>query len=511
MSRLPIFSLLALFFSLQCYSQSGTEVFLVDLERNDGTLKIGKPKNISNNEGYDNQPSFYDDDRILFASTRKGQTDISLYNSNTDSKSWINNTPNGGEYSPLRIQGTEDISAIRLDDNGLQRLYEYDFKTGNQIELLADLKVGYHVWYNDHIIVCTVLVDNRMDLVVVNLKDNARYTLQKNVGRSLHKIPQTELISYISKENDTTMVKSMHPVSGATRDIVGLFGSVEDVVWTYNGTVLAGYRNSLLGFDYVDGQSWTLVHSFDEKEIPALSRLAISPNGKRMAFVTEDPKYKIVQKQVESYNSGDLDAFLNCYTENVLVQNFPADTLYIGHEKMRKNYRGLSPKNKKYHVEVLNRITVGNYVIDHEKVTGGGRVTKQVAIYEVADRISSMTFIFEKESEPNPENIVQEQLDAYNKRDIGAFMATYSDDIQLFNFPKNLSTDGPEKMRKGYTEFFTSTPDLHCKIKNRIVIGNKVIDEEQVTANGNAFSAVAIYEVEKGKIAKVTFLRKISG
>ncbi|UWX53709.1 hypothetical protein NYZ99_11155 [Maribacter litopenaei] len=62
-------------------------------------------------------------------------------------------------------------------------------------------------------------------------------------------------------------------------------------------------------------------------------------------------------------------------------------------------------------------------------------------------------------------------------------------------------------MRKGYDGFFKSTSDLHCEIKNRMIIGNKVIDEEEVTANGNTFSAVAIYEVENGKIAKVTFVR----
>ena len=63
------------------------------------------------------------------------------------------------------------------------------------------------------------------------------------------------------------------------------------------------------------------------------------------------------------------------------------------------------------------------------------------------------------------------------------------------------------KMKASYGEFFESTPDLHCEIKNRIVIGNKVIDEEFVTANGSSFGAIAIYEVENGKIAKVTFLR----
>ncbi|UWX53708.1 nuclear transport factor 2 family protein [Maribacter litopenaei] len=423
------------------------------MEWTDGAIKIGEPKNISNNEGYDNQPSFYDDDRILFAFTRNGQTDIALYHINSESKSWISNTPNGGEYSPLRITGQEDISAIRLDNDGLQRLYKYDFKTGQDQELISDLKVGYHVWYNDHIIVCTVLVENRMDLVVVNLQNNTRYTMQKNVGRSLHRIPQTELISYISKENDTTMIKSMHPISGTTTNIVGLIDPSEDICWIQSGTIITGYENSLLSFDYNKGTSWKQLHTFDKNEITKISRLSINPNGKRLAFVSEDPKYKIVQKQVESYNSGDLEAFVNCYDENVVVQNFPADTLYLGHQKMRENYGSLSPDNKKYDVEVVNRITVGNFVIDHEKVTGGESISNQVAIYEVADRISSMTFIFENGTEPDPEPIVQEQLEAYNKRNIEAFMATYSDDVKLYNFPKILATEVLRKCEKAMTDF----------------------------------------------------------
>ncbi|PQB05987.1 hypothetical protein BST85_06655 [Aureitalea marina] len=105
------------------------------------------------------------------------------------------------------------------------------------------------------------------------------------------------------------------------------------------------------------------------------------------------------------------------------------------------------------------------------------------------------------------EQIVQQQLDAYNNRDIDGFMATYSDDIALYNFPDQLMGEGQESMRKQYAGFFDSTPDLHCEIQKRIVIGNRVIDHELVTANGQQFTAVAIYEVENGKIVKVTFLR----
>ena len=161
-----------------------------------------------------------------------------------------------------------------------------------------------------------------------------------------------------------------------------------------------------------------------------------------------------------------------------------------------------------YDVAVVKRITIGNKVIDHEKVTGNGKIQMQVAIYEINNgAISSMTFIFDDTNAQNPETIVQLQLNAYNDRAIDKFLLTYTEDIKVYDFPSTIRSQGQQQMREGFTSFFEATPDLHCEIKNRIVIGNKVIDEEYITANGTSFNAIAIYEVEKGKIAKVTFVK----
>ena len=101
--------------------------------------------------------------KTYYSHLRNGQTDIALYNFKNRATSWLSNTPKGSEYSPLKIPGKEAVSAIRLDEDGLQRLYEYNFKTGKSTELLKDLKVGYHVWYNEDVLVSSVLVKSRMD------------------------------------------------------------------------------------------------------------------------------------------------------------------------------------------------------------------------------------------------------------------------------------------------------------------------------------------------------------
>lgn len=383
-------------------AQTNTEVYLLDVKIVDGKTELVNPRNISNNEGYDNQPSFYDGETILFSSTRNGQTDIARYDIKLDSISYITDTPQGNEYSPLKIPGKNSISAIRLDTNGLQRLYEYSIWDGSSTELLKDLKVAYHVWYTKDIVVSSVLKDDGMDLVVSNLKDGSHRTVQQNVGRSLHKIPKasavregSDLVSFISKEQDPWEIRSLNPVTGEVRKITDMYDKTDDFCWLADGTIIAADDKFLVDIHPEHQKEWERFLRLEKREISNISRIAVSTNGRYLALVFEQ----------------------------------------------------------------------------------------------------------------SAEAIVQNQLNAYNDRNIDAFLHTYSEDVQVFNFPNELRFKGRANMREQYTDFFRNTPDLHCEIKNRIVIGNKIIDKEFITTNGTNLSVVAIYEVENGKIAKVTFIR----
>lgn len=78
-----------------------------------------------------------------------------------------------------------------------------------------------------------------------------------------------------------------------------------------------------------------------------------------------------------------------------------------------------------------------------------------------------------------PEDIVQQQVEAYNNKDLEAFLSFYSDTVKIYSFPNQLDIDGKEAMRKSYTSFFNKAKVLHCTIKNRIVQNNKVIDRNK--------------------------------
>jgi imidazolonepropionase-like amidohydrolase len=106
-----------------------------------------------------------------------------------------------------------------------------------------------------------------------------------------------------------------------------------------------------------------------------------------------------------------------------------------------------------------------------------------------------------------PEMLIQRQVNAYNARNIDAFLATYSDNIELYNFPDSLIGKDKQKMRAIYANMFKNVTSLHCEIVERIKLGNTIIDHERVKFNDKIINAIAIYEVKDGKIVRVTFKR----
>jgi hypothetical protein len=105
--------------------------------------------------------------------------------------------------------------------------------------------------------------------------------------------------------------------------------------------------------------------------------------------------------------------------------------------------------------------------------------------------------------------LAQQQLDAYNNRDIDAFLAPYSDSVKIYNHPNDLQFTGKAQMRRRYAGMFQNTPDLHCTLINRMVLGNVVIDQESViiSKDREPIRVIAMYKIAAGKIAEVYFIR----
>ena len=105
---------------------------------------------------------------------------------------------------------------------------------------------------------------------------------------------------------------------------------------------------------------------------------------------------------------------------------------------------------------------------------------------------------------------VDRQLIAYNNHDTDAFVAAYHAAVGIYNFPDELVCNGRDNLRAMYQAIFERAPGINAALTNRIIIQNKVIDEEFVTGRaGKAdMRAVALYEVNEGLITKVYFLKE---
>jgi hypothetical protein len=107
----------------------------------------------------------------------------------------------------------------------------------------------------------------------------------------------------------------------------------------------------------------------------------------------------------------------------------------------------------------------------------------------------------------NPEGPVQRQLDAYNARDLGRFLAEYTEDIQVFRPPaREPVLSGKRAVGEHYAKNRFTLPDLHARLVRRIVSGNIVVDHEEITGLSEAsLSAIAVYEVVGEHIRTVWF------
>lgn len=107
------------------------------------------------------------------------------------------------------------------------------------------------------------------------------------------------------------------------------------------------------------------------------------------------------------------------------------------------------------------------------------------------------------------ENLAEKQLIAYNARNIEDFLACYSADIEVYEFPSTFTYKGKDKMRERYSKLFKEVKNLHCELVNRITMGNYAIDQERVSGfeDGLIKSVCAIYYIENNLISKVWFMR----
>lgn len=279
-----------LFFFLFCCgivsAQPNTEVYLFDMEYARDNFALSNFRNISSDEGYDSQPSFQSDNLVLFAGNNGGQTDIAQYHIGFKRKFWFHEDSASSQYSPQRIPNSQHVLSVHLDSTGYQRLFHHHLTSLEYKEAHPDLQVAYFAMYDENTLVGSVLGEDGLDLVVANLQTEQVDTLAYNAGRSFHKIPNTENMSYTYvNEEGNHDVYQLDMKSFESFFMAQLPIGVQDHAWLNETVMLIGSGSKLYLYDLFGDGVWTEVADLSHHKIENITRLAISPDGTKLALV----------------------------------------------------------------------------------------------------------------------------------------------------------------------------------------------------------------------------------
>jgi hypothetical protein len=106
----------------------------------------------------------------------------------------------------------------------------------------------------------------------------------------------------------------------------------------------------------------------------------------------------IVQAQLDAYNARDRARFVACYAADVRVYRPPqAEPVLAGREALSAHYGAHRFNLPALHADLVNRMVLGNKVIDHERIHGVREAPfEAAAVYEVgADGLIAAVWFYD--------------------------------------------------------------------------------------------------------------------
>jgi hypothetical protein len=315
--RLMAAALLAAQAAAPAPPRPSTDVFVAPLKVSGATITVGAPINISNSPGYDNQPSFTPDGAaVLFTSVRSDAKQSEIYRYDFGPSSGVAAAGAGSltrltetaesEYSPTVTPDGRHFSVIRVEADQTQRLWQFTLDGKTPSLVLTDVKpVGYHAWTDDRTLALFVL-GKPATLQIADRTTGAATIAANDIGRSIQKIPGRGTISFVLRETSaasaqtgnassgsassggtvTLSVREFDPKTRATTPLVPVVtGATEaDLAWTPDGLLLMAHNGALYGWRRGD-KDWSRLADLDALGLNGVSRMAVSPNGDRIALV----------------------------------------------------------------------------------------------------------------------------------------------------------------------------------------------------------------------------------
>lgn len=280
-------------FSLQAGAPPATDIYLAELRIARRTVSVGAPVNVTARPGYDNQPFFLPGGRaFLYTSVRDSQADIYRYD--LDRKTSVQLTATReSEYSPTPLPHGAGFSIVRVEADSTQRLWAFDADGSHPRLLLDSIKpVGYHAWGDDHTLVLFVL-GSPPTLQIADARAPAVLgeVIARDIGRSLHRVPGRAAVTFVQRDSAAgPWLAELDVSTHRMTKLVPTPPGADFFAWMPGGIVLTASGSTLYQWDPQRGGDWEAVADFAPAGLTSVTRLAVSPNGDRLAIVAVPAK-----------------------------------------------------------------------------------------------------------------------------------------------------------------------------------------------------------------------------
>jgi hypothetical protein len=287
-----IFQVGFLFSCITSFSQAGSEIYLFDIKVTDGQVVLSNGKNITNHKGYDNQPFFHPSKPIIYYSSfdDSSRSDIKYYD--YEKKETKNLTlTHEKEYSPTVTPDRQFISCILQKDNGEQNLVKYPINGGKPIVMINHLKIGYHAWAGENKLLLFVLDDSvHNSLHYYYLEKNADTVIAENIGRSLHKIPGQNAMSFVQKISATvSIIKRFDMGNGVISTVTTAISGQDHLAWLQNGMlVMSDGAKLFVCYDKLESAWQPVIINGDATMLKGVTRLAANADNTKLAVVVSE-------------------------------------------------------------------------------------------------------------------------------------------------------------------------------------------------------------------------------
>ena len=254
------------------------------------SIVVGAAKNVTNRTGYDNQPSFTPDSRAILYTVvgADAQADIWRYDIAGKRTSRVTNTPES-EYSATVMPGGKRMSVIRVERDSTQRLWSFGLDGSDpQIVLTALKPVGYHAWLGPSKL-ATFVLGTPATLHLIDSDGSHDEIRARDIGRALQRVPGKQAFSYTQRDSLKALWITTQPVIGESEAVVVKAPTDNEYhAWTPDGVLLSASQGKLVRWNRaIDASSGWLPVADISAGVKNISRLAVSPDGKWLAFVAE--------------------------------------------------------------------------------------------------------------------------------------------------------------------------------------------------------------------------------